>query len=987
MGRRAVGGLWLALACGLWMGCKEGPVGGSSGARFQASPDALDFGLTALGNPRALELVVRNEGRTALQVLEAAPSIANVEVEDFAPFTLGGGESRTLRVIFSPAVEGDVQGVIVLRADGGARDVQVSVAGVGVRALLETQTTLVDFGDVELGGTRMEEIVLRNPTRVSASVRVEFDGPDVDQFSSSATELLVPPGKQRALPVAFRPARLGVAQGFVRLSLCAGCPPMVEVELLGSGVASMLEISPMALDFGRVTLGATARLPVTLTNLGIRPFELRDVSVLDDPDGVFQISSQSWTTGALLPAGGRAELDVSFSPRVMRTVHRSILQIDVLEPGASGPGPRLRIRGEGGGSCVSFFPRAVDFGLVAEGMSASRRVEVLNRCTREVQLGALAVSTQSGGYFSLDQPGGGAVIAPGASAAIGVVFTPRAGAGASRGSLSFRVAQGGAASTEQVALTGEGRHFAPCQYGLSPPAALDYGRVPVGAEVTLGVALRNTGTEPCFVSGMQLASGSDPEFSATPLAGRSLAPGEQALLRIRFRPSAARAFSGMAEAWVNSPQPRDHPTVLLSGEGIDSCFTLQPTTLDFGTARLGCPARGLEIAGFNRCSTPVTVTAARIEAGGSSELMLARGPPSIPHSVPPGGQVTFLLSYQPLGEGEDAAAFRVETAEEGALTAGLIASALQRPTRTDRFFQESQALVDVLFVIDNSGSMSDKQESVARNMAAFLSVAVREGVDYHLGVTTTGIEPSPSSWASCPGGAFGGEAGRLFPVDNSSPRVITPITPGAAGLFANNVRVGICHWSEQGLEAAYRALSPPLVTSADDPSTPLPNDGNAGFLREEAKLAIVIVSDEDDQSQRPVSFYETFFRALKGNDADQLILSAIVGPEDLSSCPSASGSGSRYIALANALGGVVESICTPDWTLSLERLSHSAFGLRRSFRLSGVPSDVAAIRVDVNGLQVLSGWSYDAAQQSVVFEESAVPPAGSVIDVTYPVGC
>lgn len=47
--------------------------------------------------------------------------------------------------------------------------------------------------------------------------------------------------------------------------------------------------------------------------------------------------------------------------------------------------------------------------------------------------------------------------------------------------------------------------------------------------------------------------------------------------------------------------------------------------------------------------------------------------------------------------------------------------------------------VDILFVIDNSGSMSEEQESLSRDFAAFLGVLEQEGVEanYRLGVTTT----------------------------------------------------------------------------------------------------------------------------------------------------------------------------------------------------------------------------------------------------------
>jgi hypothetical protein len=197
----------------------------------------------------------------------------------------------------------------------------------------------------------------------------------------------------------------------------------------------------------------------------------------------------------------------------------------------------------------------------------------------------------------------------------------------------------------------------------------------------------------------------------------------------------------------------------------------------------------------------------------------------------------------------------------------------------------------------------------------------------------------------------------------------------------------VCHWNEQGLEGAYRALSSPLLHSVDDPRTPQPQDGNGEFLRPEARLAIIFVTDEEDFSSQPLSFYETYLRALKDNEPSKLSVSAIVGPLDLSTCATSSSSGSRYIQLAQATGGVVESICTPNWAESLKKLSSTTFGPKRIFPLSDEPADPAQIVVKVDGQQVTSGWSYDAATNSIVFEEGAAPLPGAYIELIYPLGC
>ncbi len=136
-----------------------------------------------------------------------------------------------------------------------------------------------------------------------------------------------------------------------------------------------------------------------------------------------------------------------------------------------------------------------------------------------------------------------------------------------------------------------------------------------------------------------------------------------------------------------------------------------------------------------------------------------------------------------------------------------------------------------------------------------------------------------------------------------------------------------------------------------------------------------------------MSINETNLRALKDNDPSKQIESANVWPNYMSTSTTASSSGSRYIQLAQATGGVVESICTPNWAESLKKLSSTTFGPKRIFPLSDLPADPAQIVVKVDGQQVTTGWTYDAATNSVVFEEGAAPPAGAFIEVIYPLGC
>ncbi|WP_164017315.1 choice-of-anchor D domain-containing protein [Pyxidicoccus trucidator] len=979
--RRALWVAWVAAALVMGVAC-ERPSSQKAKSAFVVRPEMIEFGPSALGRTKSFKLKIANGGRASYRVEGAVSSVPNVVIPPFEPFTLSAGGEQEIEVHFTPRVEGVVQGMVEILTDAEVEGV-VPVNGRGVKAFVEVPDTALDFGNVAMGLVEMREVTVRNPSDVESPLVLSVQGSDADQFSAGAGQSsTLAPGEERVVPVAYAPKRLGSAEAALHVVVCEGCEPAV-IALSGLGVASKLEVTPLRVDFGRVALGATAEQSITVRNQGTVPLSYDGARFLDNPGDVFKVVNAPVLAGGLLAPGAAVELRVAFTPAALGRVRDGRVEVGVREQGTTAPGPKVSLAGEGGTSCVTVLPRKVDFGVVAEGMTATRQVQVINRCREEVLVSNLQLDTLQGGFFTLAQAPASVAVPAGGTTLVGVTFSPRVGLLThSAGQLAVTVRTRAASSTEAVTLAGEGRVFKPCQYDIPP--RLRFGKVPVGAQVALGVSVRNTGSEACYLASMQLVPGSDAAFTALPVQNGVLEPGRKATLVVIFKPDAEGPFSGLAEAWVNSPTA-GHPLVEVSGEGVKGCFAVQPTTVDYGVTKLSCGPRSRELIAINDCIGPVRVEGMALEQVGTE--FTVTGAVGFPHTIPQGSRVHLSATYQPVDDGDDAATLRFTLPDGSEYTAGLIGRGVSKAEQTDRFFQESEVKVDVLFVVDNSGSMMEEQQSLGQNFAAFLSAANQAAVDYRIGVTTTGLDASPGGWSECPGGAQGGENGRLFPVDGSRPRIITPSTPNAAAVFASNTRVGVCHWNEQGLDAAWRALSDPLIYQADDPRTALANDGNGGFLREDAKLAIIFLTDEEDFSAQPVPFYETYFRALKGNDPSKLSINAIVGPLDLGTCPTSSSSGSRYIQLAQATGGTVESICTPNWAASLEKLSNSAFGPNRRFRLTEEPADPSRIVVVVDGVQVTSGWEYDAGTNSILFERTAAPAPGAMVEVTYPLGC
>jgi hypothetical protein len=185
---------------------------------------------------------------------------------------------------------------------------------------------------------------------------------------------------------------------------------------------------------------------------------------------------------------------------------------------------------------------------------------------------------------------------------------------------------------------------------------------------------------------------------------------------------------------------------------------------------------------------------------------------------------------------------------------------------------------------------------------------------------------------------------------------------------------------------AVRALTAPKIT---DPAK------NAGFLRPDAVLAVVCVSDESEQANQPMSFYINQLLNIKGVQRGNLFSYNVIGAfTALGPGCFADDQGGRHAQIVAATNGLREEICTPNWATALENIGKGAFGFRTTFFLNGVPAMGNQVEVAIDGqmLPPLDGrgarvWRYDSAINAVIFEPLYVPEPGKTLTISYRVAC
>ena len=304
------------------------------------------------------------------------------------------------------------------------------------------------------------------------------------------------------------------------------------------------------------------------------------------------------------------------------------------------------------------------------------------------------------------------------------------------------------------------------------------------------------------------------------------------------------------------------------------------------------------------------------------------------------------------------------------------ASGLGRVTQE---FTTAQGKADILFVVDNSGSMSVEQARMGQSFPQFISSI--SNIDHQIAITTTDIEATD---------------GRFLSFGNNSD-ILTPSTPNANNLFLQTIQrpetltcdnAGFDPAScpspdERGIFAAYRAIE----------------KGDAKFFREDSHLSIVILSDEDERSRGgQIAGFELEFRDTPQNlvDLDKTRLGAqktfsvhsvVVRPGDTSclnqqnsQAPLKGFEGNTYVSLSNLTGGTIGSICASDYGQELGNIATNIIDNVNSVVLQCAAKDDAVavtLSPQPSGISV----TYIPTEQRVQFSQT-IPP-GTFVQLTY----
>ena len=248
--------------------------------------------------------------------------------------------------------------------------------------------------------------------------------------------------------------------------------------------------------------------------------------------------------------------------------------------------------------------------------------------------------------------------------------------------------------------------------------------------------------------------------------------------------------------------------------------------------------------------------------------------------------------------------------------------------------------VDILWVIDPSGSMHDDAPRILAGINAMMSALPATG--WRLAII-------PADWRFS-------EQVAEFPL-------IPGDTPEMAETMYNNVIAGAV---EAGFDASYSYI--------------MDNSYAQTWMRPDAALLIVFVSDEDEQSY--VHFNSTSqFMSWVTSYRESVFLASIVHLDPtVSLCNSHQQHvGDEYIDATQQLNGKVIDICSEDWSAGVSDASNQV-SPHEYWDLVKTPLYDDRIYVFIDGVPN-TDWYYEPAENRIYF--TVIPPARALVEIAY----
>ncbi|WP_373045178.1 choice-of-anchor D domain-containing protein [Vulgatibacter sp.] len=892
----------------------------------------LDFGAVRVGAEARLQLAFRNDAPVALEA-----TLAGLEGPFSAAVTsivVEPGQEGVLELTYEPAAAGRDETIVTVASH--RTNWALELKGRGAAPSLDCPEAL-DFGFAIGPDTRSRTLRCANDSGLPLVLEAAVTGGGFALTGAETRE--VEANELFDLEMTFTPVAFGPQAGEIVLREAGGAVLRAIPLTANTRESALLVVDEGCVAFTRTPLGASTEAGIRLRNLATEPLTVR-AEVQGSP--VFSVPEEI-TLGVGGTPESEAVLPIHFAPTT-RQDHEAVLVLD-----ADGVEQQLCLNGPAGGPRIVCTPSPLELGIHALGLPGSSELTCTNAAAAGASEDVLYVEsvTTSGPTLAATIVGGASPTgyAGSESFTLHVTSSPLE-PGAFTGHVTV-ASNDAIAPRLEIPVAGDAIATPGCTLRTEPSSVIDFGSARVGTPVEADVLLENTGTDPCVLVQQPF----DDLGIYTLELPRMIDPGKSALARATFAPQLLGGREAQFAFRVSDPA-RSSRTLWLYGVAETSCVEWSVQPFDMGAARLGCSSEVETIRATNGCLHAVPVEA--IEIAGAPALFTATAGATLPMQLAPGASLEVQLQHHaPLGLDGTAGAGIWLRNGQAAVSRTLQVQSTANDGAVAEHFTFAGRELDILWVIDTGVGMAGVQDAIADQLAHFLAPNLG-AIDWRMAVTR----------------ADG--SGQLHRGSGAAPTWLDDSMSDFATRFSEYVHQGSAGARALGLESLYRAL-PHLA----------PRPG--------AQLAVVFVSDVEDQSPETSNFYAN---AAAFAGYERVTFHAITG--GATGCGSAEPE-NHYSAMLGGEGGWM-SICSTSWQTDFAGLGAVAFELPAFLHLRDPPSDVDAdgivdlellhqgtVLEPTDGMGTVQ-WTLPDPRR-IRIEPVAAPSPGDLLEVRYQLEC
>jgi len=426
----------------------------------------------------------------------------------------------------------------------------------------------------------------------------------------------------------------------------------------------------------------------------------------------------------------------------------------------------------------------------------------------------------------------------------------------------------------------------------------------------------------------------------------------------------------------NSPEK----SVPISGIGQMPRLVVEPDPLDYGRAFIPCD-QDKTVVIKNLGPEPAVLDDVYV-AGDDADMLSIQTSIAKPLTLFENQQQIASIRLSPVRKARVSSDLALDGNDpRGIVEGAILAEAVYAAEVTDTFEIPDRFPVDLVFAIDQSGSMQALASQLRTQFENFVDDLEDATLDWRIGVVTHDRGTNQE-------GCFnGGSSGAITNVPGWESTLRSALFPG--GVDDNDpLTEALLAAVELGLDRAVSGGCNAGFGQGRNPQQPPP-------------LHVVVVSNERDQSEfeeietmlgRSVSSdaatraadFVAQYRSWAGNNAEVKVHGVIdvdFNPGTSNDCGGVRHGPAGYEDAILATNGFIVDVCaSSNWSVAFTDIINDVIQGAQALKLSRTGVWEPSIRVTVDGTRADDGWYYDASRNAVVFDD---PPRGSDVEVFY----